>query len=100
MFLVFQMDTLKVKAHAYDPEGDELTYFWSSTGHNLIKIDDDTGEEMSYVCTTGDCQDTLKETTVVIDTLKLVVKDIYNDSSVVNIELIKGKIIKRRKQGI
>lgn len=54
VFSFSKMDTLKVKAHAYDPEGDELTYFWSSTGHNLIKIDDDTGEEMSYVCTTGD----------------------------------------------
>lgn len=94
------MDTLKVKAYAHDPEGDELLYFWNSTVLNLIEKDEATDEQISYICTTGVCKDTLKETTILIDTLKLVVKDIHNDSSVVNIELIKGEIKKDQTRDV
>ncbi len=85
-------DTLEVKVYAHDPEGDNLSYFWSSTIDNKINVDGSADDQIYYICTKGVCQEIVKDTALLIDTLKLVVKDTNNDSSVVNIELFKGSI--------
>lgn len=86
------IDTLKVKACAHDPEGDDIIFSWSTNINNWIKNDTSAGDQISYICTTGVCKETQQDTSILIDTLKLVVKDNHNDSSVVNIELFKGDI--------
>jgi hypothetical protein len=89
------IDTLKVQAYAHDPEENELNYSWSAGFSNMYKVDTLSDDQMSYICTTGDCKQIQTDTSILIDTLKLLVRDNYGDSLNVNIELFKGPQQKR-----
>lgn len=84
------IDTIRIKAYAHDPEGDDLYFGWSENIGYWIK-NDLLVNQVTYICTTGICKENIDSNAIFIDTLKLVVKDYLNDSSVVNIELFKGR---------
>lgn len=85
-------DTLRIKAYAHDPEGTDISCTWKAYVSNRIRNDVLLSNQISYVCTTGLCKNVHTDTTILIDTLKLVVRDNHNDSTVVKIELVKGAI--------
>lgn len=86
------IDTLKLQAYVHDPEGTDVSCTWKAYASSRIKSDLVRDNKIMYVCTTGVCRQVHKDTTILIDTIKIVVKDVNNDSAVVKIEVVKGDI--------
>lgn len=87
------IDTLSIKAYVHDPEGTDVKCTWKAYARYRVEKDDlNNNNNIGYVCTTSVCREIHKDTTIILDTLKLVAKDAQNDSTEVKIVLIKGKL--------
>lgn len=85
-------DTLKIVAYIHDPEGTDVNCKWKAYASTRIQENDLFNNEINYVCTSGVCKQVHKDTSILVDTIKLVVTDENGDSSVAKIEIVKGNI--------
>ncbi len=84
-------DTLRLRLFAHDSGGSISRVAWRAKTNRLV-VDSVNNMLALFICSGGSCTDTLRDTSVVVDTITITVSDNRGDSTVRRIELSKGTI--------
>jgi hypothetical protein len=83
-------DTLHMRFYAHDKNEDSIKVLWSAGMASRLKRDSTNTQNATYICST--CQDTVNNTTFVVDTLTIKFFDAKKDTLTKKLVIYKGKL--------